>query len=218
LEEPRMVAMLQMIGCTIWQVTAEGKQYRITGHRGHFGGSLDAVILGIPDLPEIPVLGEFKTHGEKSFLKLVSEGVLSAKWEHFIQMQIYMGKNNLTWALYMAVSKNTDEIHLELVQFDAAQYQKYLDRSRMIIDSPTPPPKINQSSSWFKCKFCDAKDICHNGEPPARNCRTCEHSIVGDNGAWFCSEDRDEPHLLLTPDDQRRGCPTYTLNPVFLQK
>jgi hypothetical protein len=219
LEEPRFVALLVMIGCEVWQVNDVGKQFRIRGHRGHFGGSLDGVARGIPDIPNEPVLTEFKTHGEKSFLKLVKEGLIAAKWEHFVQMQVYMGKNSLNWGLYCAISKNTDELHMELIQFDPTQYQRYLDRSAMIIDSIEPPPKINNSPGWFGCRLCDHKSVCHSGEIPAENCRTCVHSRVGDEGLWFCMEPTadaafgDNPEI--TPEDQRLGCEQYEANPVF---
>lgn len=220
LEEPRMVALLMLIGCEVWQVDKNGKQFRIGGHRGHFGGSLDAVVRGIPDLPpDQACLSEFKTHNDKSFAKLISEGVMSAKWEHFIQQQIYMGKNGLNWSLYLAVNKNNDELHGELVQFDPIIYGKYLERSVATIDEVTPPPRISESPSWFKCKFCDHKALCHEVKTvPARNCRTCLHSRVEDAGAWICTNPlatvvwTDEP---LTPTQQRTACPLYEINPSF---
>jgi hypothetical protein len=212
LEEPRFVAMLKMIGCEVWQVDANGKQFRISGHRGHFGGSMDAVVTGLPDLPEgVPALAEFKTHGEKSFLKLEAEGVMSAKWEHFIQMQVYMGKNELPYALYGAVSKNTDALHMEIIPFDPIHYQKYLDRSATIIDAVEPPKRISTSPGFFKCKFCDHIKLCHLTALPERNCRTCIHSRVIDDGKWYCSA------LLkdLTPAEQRAGCDQYDSNPAI---
>lgn len=205
LEEPRFVALLQMIGCTVYQHTPEGKQYRISGHKGHYGGSLDAVISNCPDMPDIPILGEFKTHGDKSFQILKTGGVMSAKWEHFIQCQQYMGKNNLTAALYMAVNKNDDEIHAEIIMFDQVQYQKYLDRSVMVIDSPTPPPKINESPGWFKCKFCDHKETCHNGKPMHETCRSCVNAVPIADGKWHCSLEL----ITLTEEAQLAACPAY---------
>src|ERR1700720_1350337 len=133
LEEPRFVALLLTIGVKVYQVDQNGKQFRIKGHKGHFGGSMDGVVVGIPEMPEEPILAEFKTHGEKSFVKLVKEGVMAAKWEHYVQVNIYMGKNNLRFALYMAVNKNTDEIHAEIVEFDQATYDRYISRSEQII-------------------------------------------------------------------------------------
>lgn len=220
LEEPRMIALLQMIGCKAWQLDQNGRQFRVTGHRGHFGGSLDAVVRGIPDLPNESCLAEFKTHNEKSFAKLTTEGVVKAKWEHFIQQQIYMGKNSLNWSLYMAVSKNTDELHAELVQFDPIIYAKYDTRAGIIIDATTSPKRINESPSWYKCKFCDHKGVCHDKTVlPAHNCRTCIHSRVGDAGEWFCTEPMADAafgdNVPLSPDEQRRGCDNYEMNPEF---
>lgn len=220
LEEPRMIALLQMIGCETWQLDQNGKQFRISGHRGHFGGSLDAVVRGIPDLPNEPCLAEFKTYNNQSFAKLITEGVVKAKWEHFIQQQIYMGKNSLNWSLYLAVNKNDDALHGELVQFDPIIYTKYLERAERIIDQNIAPTRINESPSWYKCKFCDHKGVCHDKKVlPARNCRTCVHSRVGDVGEWFCTEPMADAtfgdNVPLSPDDQRRGCENYETNATF---
>jgi hypothetical protein len=215
LEEPRMVALLMMIGCEVWQVNAEGKQFRISGHRGHFGGSMDAVAIGIPDLPlDMPVLCEFKTHGEKSFLKLVADGVVSAKFEHYVQMTLYMGKNNLAAALYCAVNKNTDELHMEVLHFDESVYKRYLDRSVMIIDSVEPPPRISTTPGFFKCKFCDYQQLCHLKELPAVNCRTCSKSRIADEGKWWCEMSQTE----ISPKMQRLACRMYEMNPVIKGK
>src|SRR5574337_1131414 len=51
LEEPRFLAMFRMIGCTVYHQDDKGKQFRCIGHKRHFGGSLDAVLVNIPDLP-----------------------------------------------------------------------------------------------------------------------------------------------------------------------
>ena len=215
LEEPRFIALFKMIGCDFWQVDANGKQFRITGHKGHFGGSMDGVVRGIPDMPDIPMLAEFKTHGEKSFIKLQESGVMGAKWEHFIQMQVYMGKNGLTWAIYGAVNKNTDALHLELVQFDQVQYDRYLARAVMVIDSRDPPPKINNSPGWFKCKMCDQAPVCHGKDLPDRNCRTCKWVDVDDNARWICNvptpPDGGGLDRPLSKDEQLQTCTLYEM-------
>lgn len=212
LEEPRFVALLKMIGCQVFQVDDQGKQFRISGHRNHFGGSLDGVAIGIPDIPDgEPCLTEFKTHGEKSFLKLVSDGVMAAKWEHYVQMQIYMGKNQLKYALYCAVNKNTDELHMEIIQFDPVTYQRYIDRSAMIVDATEPPPRISTTPGFFKCKFCSESKICHRvGEYEIhQNCRTCSFSKIENEGKWSCIRKKIE----LTQSAQYAACELYTLNP-----
>ncbi len=202
LEEPRMIALLLMIGCQVWSVNDTGKQYKVKGHFGHSGGSLDAVVLGIPECPDEPLLGEFKTHSEKSFLKLKEEGLIKAKWEHFIQMTTYMGKMNLRGAIYMAVNKNTDELYAELVGFDSMQYQRYEERAQMILSAKEPPARISQDKTFFKCKFCDHKDVCHGKTKPEPTCRSCQHSRMTSDGGWGCMIDG----LVLSHAQQEKGC------------
>lgn len=218
LMEPRIVASLELIGVIVHQYDTSGKQFRISGYKGHFGGSLDAVSVGIPDLdPEIPVLSEFKSHSNKSFEKLQIEGVIKSKWEHFVQMQMYMGHYNLKYSIYIAQNKDTDDLHAEIIQFDPTQYKRYQDRSAMVIDSKTPPPKINESPGWYKCKFCSANSICHGGAAPVRNCRTCQFSSVEDNGVWNCNLNPNVP-MALPKSLQLTGCFSYILNPVYKSK
>ena len=212
LEEARFIAILRSIGFEVWQTDGEGKQFRINDHNGHFGGSMDGVGRGCPDLPPaVPFVQEFKTHGDKSFQKLKAEGVLAAKWEHYVQMQIYMGKNGIEWGLYFAVNKNDDELHAEILPFDLSTYQRYLDRAGLIIMATEPPPKINESPGWFKCRFCDYRGICHLGEEVAINCRTCATSRPGLNGKWVCQVCECE----LEVEHQFKGCSGYTKHPTL---
>lgn len=189
LEEARMVALLRMVGCRVWQFDESGNQFRVSYHDGHYGGSLDGVALGVPDDPEQPLLCEFKTHNEKSFDKLVKEGVRSAKHEHFVQMQEYMGGYSLRRGIYVGVSKNTDDLWAELVDFDQEQYLKYLDRAKFILlaGPSQPPKKINESPGWYTCRFCDQRLVCHQGGTPYRSCRSCSHSRPGAGGLWYCT-------------------------------
>ena len=228
LEEPRMVALLLMIGCTVWQFDEEGNQFRIKGHKGHFGGGMDGVILGVPEIPDEPVLGEFKTHNDKSFQKLKGDGVREAKFEHYVQMQMYMGKNGFRWALYMAINKNDDELYAELVAFDQVTYDRFLDRSAMVIDAVEPPPRINNSPGWYKCKFCDFCPVCHGATMPAKNCRTCRWSTPVDGGKWVCENPKvievlkeqgyHDDQWELTKEAQLRGCDDYELHPLIKAK
>lgn len=227
LEEPRMVALLQMIGCTVWQFDEEGNQFRVAGYKGHFGGGMDGVLLGIPELPDEPVLGEFKTHNDKSFQKLKGDGVRESKFEHYVQMQTYMGKNGFRWGLYMAVNKNDDELYAELIPFDQVTYDRFQERSVMIIDAVEPPARINNSPGWYKCKFCDFSPVCHGAAQPDKNCRTCRWSTPVDGGKWICenpivlakaeAQGWEDP-IELDKDAQLKGCEDYEQHPLIKAK
>jgi hypothetical protein len=209
LEEARFIALLLSIGVQIYQQDENGKQFRIHHAGGHVGGSGDGIAIGLPDLPPgMPALLEFKTHGEKSFLKLQKEGVRSAKFEHYVQMNLYMRKMNLTVALYGAVNKNTDELWLEIVQLDTIIADQYLDRGTQIVKSTHPPKKINESPGWFECKFCDHKAVCHLGKEPERNCRTCHFGRPDPDGVWRCYVKPTEAREL-NQEEQFAGCKDY---------
>lgn len=229
LEEPRLVAMLKMIGCEVWSQDAKGNQYRISGVGGHFGSAIDGVVSGCPDLPDRPILGEFKTYNDKQFTKLAGKsddfraflahllnpqmpyaeftgkGVKVAKFEHYVQMQIYMGYYKLTHALYLAVNKNDDQLYAEIIEFDKAIYDLYWSRAEKIIMADTIPPRINESPGFFKCMFCDFKRICHLNDPVSVNCRTCAGSVPTPDGQWHCIK-WSHP---LTKQAQLQGCQEY---------
>lgn len=210
LEEARFIALLLSIGVQVFQQDENGKQFRISDAGGHFGGSGDGVGIGIPDLPpDMPCLLEFKTHGDKSFNKLVKEGVQNSKYEHYIQMNMYMRKMNLTVSLYGAVNKNTDELYLELVMLDTIIADQFIDRGRQLVFMPQPPKRINESPGWFGCTYCDHKGVCHLKKEPERNCRTCFYSRPGEDGKWRCHNAGAE-ECVLTEEMQLAGCNAYT--------
>lgn len=210
LEEPRMVALLMMVGCQVWQYDERGKQFRLSkGHKGHGGGAIDGVVKGVPDMPEVAMLTEFKTHGDKSFVKLKEDGLLKAKWEHYVQMQTCMGELNLSHGLYMAVNKNTDELHAEIVKYDATQHQRSQQRTILIIDSKTPPPRIGKDETFFKCKFCDHRPVCHLKAPATVTCRTCKHISVEPDSKWVCTLHQE----FRTSEEQLHACPQYAIIP-----
>lgn len=209
-EESRFIRWLKATGAEVWETDDEGNQFRITDVAGHFGGSCDGVARGIPGLPPtLPVLLEFKTHGEKSFAKLQQEGVTRAKPEHYGQMQVYMKKLKLTVGLYMAVNKNDDHLHVELIPFDKETADRLIKRARLVIQSEEKPPRISESPGFFKCTYCAHVGVCHLAETPEVNCRTCCYSTPGPNGTWIC--DKSRPEI-----EDQRGCAEHLFNPHLL--
>lgn len=217
LEEGRLIALLLTIGVKIYQQDSEGKQFRIADFGGHFGGSCDGVAMGVPDLPVgIPCLTEYKTHSEKSFAKLLEEGVRGAKPEHYVQMQTYMGKLGLQYALYVASNKNDDELHCEIITYDGVTDKAYLERARSIIFADDLPSRIHGASpAYFQCKhMCDHTAVCFHTEQPARSCRTCRSSKPLVEGVWVCLNDGQ----VLSKGMQVSACGQYMVSPRFAKK
>ncbi len=228
-EEARFIAALLSIGCQVFQQDANGNQYRISDFGGHFGGSGDGVVIGIPDLPSgVACLTEYKTHGEKSFLKLKKEGVRLSKPEHYVQMVIYMRKMGLGYSLYGAVNKNTDEIYMELITLDDHTSEQYIERAQKIIFMRQAPAQLaNASPGLFDCRYCDNLNICHYNDPMDHNCRTCYNAVPQENGEWHCTDQKRQLALkfstnkspedfnvvddgvLLSKSRQLTGCKTF---------
>lgn len=206
LEEGRFIAALLTIGALVIQHDESGNQFRIQSSGGHVGGSGDGIGARIPDLyPNVWALYEFKTGNEKNYSKLIEDGVREVKWEHYVQMNIYMYKMGLPVALYMSVNKNDDNIHAELIQQDAAIAEQYLARGHKLVFMRTPPKRISESSSFWKCKFCDHMKVCHLRAKPAVNCRTCKFSEPLHDGTWACNSWQQR----ISKETQLKGCERY---------
>ena len=209
LEEVRLVRNLRRTGATVLEVDpASGRQWRVEAHGGHFGGSLDAVALGLMEAPKTWHVVEFKTHSAKSFRELVAKGVAEAKPQHWAQMQVYMHLTGITRALYVAVCKDDDDLHVERVRADADAADRLLAKASRIIFAARPPSRISDDPCWWECRFCDHHHVCHQGAAAPATCRTCLHATPVEGG-WSCAR----WEAMLDDEAQRRGCPKHLFVP-----
>lgn len=236
LEEARFIALLLTIGCNVIQQDENGKQFRISEYGGHYGGSGDGMAENLPDIGPTRALTEFKTHNDKSFKKMAGanwgdihkyviqqqplpgktamptfegEGLRKAKPEHYVQMQQYMSKMGLPVGMYFARNKNDDHLYAEVVPLDSENAERYTHRAIQIIRSNEPPKRLSESASWFQCKFCDHRPVCHFGAPVHRSCRSCMHSIPHEDGKWYCTEAsrcQGAGPQPLTKEQQGKAC------------
>lgn len=180
------------------------KQWSFVDHGGHFAGSLDGKVKG-PDLPEGWGGIEFKTHSEKSFADLERKGVLTSKRQHYVQMQVYMYYCELPWYLYIAVNKNTDALYTEVVFYKAELAEQYAEIAGSIIRSSTAPQRLSNDPSWYECRFCDYREICHKGKLPQRNCRSCTYARAVKGPRWECTL----YHSIIPSDFIPKGCDNW---------
>lgn len=216
-EESRFEGFLKLIGCKTWPLDpSTGKQWRISFGDGHGGGSADLVAMGIPDLPPgTPFLTECKTHKNSSFRDLVNNGLCQSKPEHFAQTQVYTVKLGLPAALYMAVNKDTDDMHLEVIQPNPGFVATLIEKGERIIWQKQAPERIGNSPGHWYCKaFCSKyRDICHNEALPDKNCRTCFFAQPRPGGQWLCTR----YEYTLNAAEQHRGCADWKINPAFYE-
>jgi CRISPR/Cas system-associated exonuclease Cas4 (RecB family) len=210
-EEARVVEELRGIGCEVHADDGQA-QFRVAECDGHFGGSMDGVVLGLPEAPTTWHVLEVKTHSAKSFKELAAKGVQSAKPLHYAQMQTYMHLGELERALYYAVNKDTDDTYLERVPYDRAYAERLVAKAQRIISADAPPPRLSNDPAWFECKFCPFHEQCHGQRTPEANCRTCVHSSPVANAQWECAS----KVRTLTLAQQRQGCEAHLFIPPML--
>lgn len=209
-EELRYVEWLQGIGFDVAVVDPDtNKQFRIYAVQGHFGGSSD----GRTSVPYLPVkfLCEFKTYNKRRFEELKkNKSVITTKPQHFDQMNMYGSKQGYLYALYFAINKDDDEIHVEVVQLDWNRGADLERKAGAIIYSEVPPPRVSNNPAYWECKYCYLSQICFNNAPVNRNCRSCSAAIPVDNAQWFCRRYNG----IIPKDFISKGCNSHSSIPT----
>lgn len=212
-EEDNLADLLRAAGITVMQTDPQtGKQFSFGG--GHFGGSMDGACVGLPDAPKTWHALEFKTHGAKSFNDLTKKGVQDAKPEHWAQLQCYLAWTGMERALYVAVCKDDDRLHLERIDADKDAAKALFDKAQHIINAPTPPDGISDDPAFYLCRWCEHKDLCHGSAAPVPTCRSCSHSTPEPGGTWSCARHQGK---TLSVQEQKQGCGAHRVIPVLLR-
>lgn len=189
--EPRFVAYLRGIGFDVKEFDTDGKQFKASGAMGHYGLSLDGMCKA-PEryqLSEDIILSlEFKTNGTgKGYEAVAKDSLQKAKPKHWAQMCQGGYKYGLKYGMYLIENKNDSDITVKIIELDwnyGAQLEK---KAEQIIFAKEPPPRISENPAFFNCKFCHQAGICHQGEKPEKNCRSCRNASPIENAKWDCS-------------------------------
>lgn len=214
--EAQIISQLKAIGCEVFRVDAEGNEIELYGHpeeeqetfvgfAGHALGHPDARIRGVIEAPKTVHILEIKTMAQKYFVPLTKKGIKDANPKYYSQMQRYMEASELKRALFVAINKNTSELYIERVEYEKDFAKTLVEKEKQIILSPESPAKAFKKD-FFQCNFCEHKEVCHEGEQPQKNCRTCEFCDLNFDGAWTCQK-KDGKELPVGL--QRKGCSKY---------
>jgi hypothetical protein len=211
-EEETVLADLRAIGCVIRE--SPGGQLRVD-FGSHVSGSLDAVIeSGVPEAPKKPHVLEVKTMSKKNFDLLEKHGLKEGQPKHFTQVQCYMHGTNIDRALYIAVCKDDDRMHVERVHYEKDVAEKAIARGKRLAIQDEQPPPLTTDPTWYECKMCPAHSWCHNGVGiTERNCRTCAHSTALPDSTWRCEKHNADGIPL---DFQRKGCADFDVHDHLL--
>lgn len=212
-QEARLIEDLRRAGLEVYDVDPDtGKQFLARALSGHVRGKLDGIAKGVPEAPVKWHVVECKSHGEASWKKLdKARSVKVGKFDHWVQMQIYMHIRAIDRALYVAVRKATDHLYCERVEYDAEFCVKLFARLERILHLDTPPQRISDKKPAPACMFCPGNPLCFANAFARLNCRTCLHSAPDFSGdaAWSCAR-WTKP---ISADEQRAACPAHLYVP-----
>ena len=194
-------------------ISVTDSQLRLQDDTGHAGGSIDGLLRDIPEYPDETLLFEAKSMNHSNFLDVKSKGVKTSKPVYYAQMQGYLGRLKLSTAMFVALDKNTCELYIEFVEFDEDKFKiiEFTEKEILSANNINEFCKISNNPSWYTCKFCDAKHVCHGNDSIQKNCRTCEHSMMTYGGKWICSLTDNE----LDYQDQVEGCKGWILSEMW---
>lgn len=204
--EPQLIEALKKIGIVVY-----GEQQPVTGVTGFVLGHIDGIgafedgydnFVGCDRF-----LLEFKTHNQKSFDELKKTPDLGkTKPIHLSQMISYMHELKLEKGLYVAKNKNTSEIHIRVIDYDADHYDDLRRKEVEVITADTLLPRIgNDNITWFECKLCNAKDVCFGRKSISHDCRNCQHVDIEQGGIWRCSNSNERLLDFTTCDNYKVG-------------
>lgn len=150
---------LIIVNVLLNQFAADTQRHLFCKEYELFQGSCDAVFFD-PNLKQDFLL-EIKTANDSSFNTFKKKGIRLWYPEYYDQVQAYMGMSGVHKCYLLAINKNTSELHDELVLFDEYHYDRLIMKARRIGEAKEEPARINNSPSYFKCKMCFYRKICH---------------------------------------------------------
>lgn len=177
--EERMAEYIRLAGFGLLTHDPEtGKQFGMADAGGKFKGHLDGIVLQGPDIPgaTYPMVWENKALGSKSWADVQKKGLKDSKPTYYAQVQVYMGYKEAASCLFTALNRDTGEIYVEIIAFNARDCQTYIDKAVRIVSSHVPEElgKAGRGIDDFKCKFCDYKRRCHGVAQPQEETKAAD--------------------------------------------
>jgi hypothetical protein len=210
--EPIIARYLEMAGLTVERVNPEtGEPWAV---RFDFGpgqqpltGHLDGVVTGVPEAPAKRHVLEIKTMKASRWLEWRRRGVAASHPTYWVQTQIYMLGMGLDRALVVAENQDTCEIEAERVELDPVAAERLVERARRIGAAETAPQRLSDDPTFWQCRECPARELCHGVTLPQRNCRTC----MAGGATGQCTRFSPAP-----TDDPERGCDFHLFDPALM--
>jgi PD-(D/E)XK nuclease superfamily len=156
--EEMTIRWLLLAGFDLRTHKRNGEQFGFTAAGDRLRGHIDGVIIGGPDVGiQYPVLIEHKALRSRSWQKIVKGGLRAAAPIYWAQVQVYMAYLAIERTLFVALDKDSQALHFELVRFDPSEAQALSDKAVDIlraVDAGELLPRIASAPDFYLCRFC----------------------------------------------------------------
>jgi len=216
--EDRIIAMFRATCREVWDVDSNGEQFKARLSNGFVRGKCDIVVRGVPGMPDDEVfIVEVKSMNQSGFNSTKKHGIRKAKPTYFGQIQVYLRHFNMKRGLLACVNKNTDEMHVEVVDRDDGYMNVKLANVQQVITSKSPPPRVSDKADGFMCRFCNFKEFCHESKRPARRtCRNCIHGTAVNCDNKYPIFQCGRTDTPMDTELQKTGCGYHLFEPSLM--
>jgi len=204
-EETVLEAEFKTVGVKMYD-----DQLEVAGGHGYAKGHIDGKVDNVPGYPGVTMLLEIKTMNDKRFREYSKKGLRETNPTYYGQIMSYMGKLGLDKTLYVVSNKNDESRAYTVMDFDEDEYGRLEDIANAIPTMTELPEKIG-GKTWFSCKYCDARQVCHYGATVKKTCRSCKNISIEGEGKWGCLLGSSD----LGYEEQLSACGEYELNEMF---
>jgi len=190
---------------------------------GHFKGHCDGIVTkGITEAPKTPHVWEHKSVGQKKFdeLKKLREKHGEKKalehWDiiYYSQAIIYMHEAQLERHFLTVTSPGGRDYISVRTDYNKQKAENLIAKAKTIIfDNWSLPARISEKREFYKCSWCEYKELCFDGKFPLVNCKTCRYMEPVKDGQFHCHKNEK----LIDDELLFKGCKNHIYNPALIQ-
>jgi hypothetical protein len=186
----------------------------------HFKGHCDGMILGIEEAPKTWHVQEHKSVNEKKLRELEKlrqeKGEKNAliEWDeiYYAQAIMYMHVSK-TERHFLTVSSPGGRHYISVrTNYNRKHAEDLIAKARTIIfDNWDLPLGTSTKREFYRCKWCDYQEICHDGKFALVHCKTCRYSEPVKDGETHCHFHKDISINVFG------RCSDHIYNPALVQ-
>lgn len=152
-----------------------GKQWGFYAADGKLRGHCDGIIMGGPSklddgtALQFPLIWENKMLNDKGWKLVRKHGYKEAKPIYYSQINTYGAYFDIpNGGIVTAVNRDSGQLYMEHIPFDAAEAQRSSDKAVDVIESESPEEfgRLSDDPDYFGCRLCDFRKRCHGIENP----------------------------------------------------